>query len=99
MHVDDPVAKCLEERRRVHAVIAGVDDELNSVLEEEVAHRRVALLDRCEPFLRQLRERDAPLARERGAYARRPVGGNCDHVEPAVDQVAEVGALTGDADT
>src|SRR5579864_5838267 len=98
MHVDDAAVERLEERSGVDPVVAGVDDELDVMSLEEVAHRRVALLGRLEGLLRQLAKRDAPLPRELGGHARRAVGRHRHDVESTLDQVAQVGATTGDAD-
>jgi hypothetical protein len=41
--VDDPASICVEERVRVDAVVARVDDELDSVPLEEVAHGHITM--------------------------------------------------------
>src|SRR5581483_11878086 len=97
--VDDPAAEGVEQWRGVDAVVAGVDDELDAVREEEVAHGGVTLIDGSKRSLRQLAERNAALASESRAAARRPVRGHGDDVEAALDQVAKVRTAAGHADS
>src|SRR5260370_8174574 len=80
------------------AVVTGVDDKLNTMAQEEVAHRHVTLLDRLKRSLRQLCQCNVLPARVRRPAARRPVGGHRDDVEAPLDQVAEVRALPRNAD-
>ena len=86
--VDDPARERLQEWRRVDPVIACVDDQLDAMVDEEVAHRSVAVLGRNESLLRQLTQSNPALPSERGAAARRPVGGHGDNVESSIDEVA-----------
>ena len=48
MDVDDAILESLHESIRVDAVIAGIDDELDALALEEIAHRGIALGGRCE---------------------------------------------------
>src|SRR5438309_107509 len=96
--VDDAASKRFQERARVDAVIAGIDDELDAVGHEEVAHRFVALRLRSKAFHRKLSERNVAFACKRGATARRTVGRHSHHLEVALDEVAEIRTFPGDDD-
>src|SRR5260370_38846658 len=80
------------------AVVTGVDDKLDTMAQEEVAHRHVTLLDRLNRSLRQLCQCNVLPARVRRPAARRPVGGHRDDVDAPLDQVAEARGLPRNAD-
>ena len=98
MDVDDAAAKRVHELSGVDPVIAGVDDKLDAVIHEETEHGGIAFFDRSEALLRQLPQREAALAGESGSRARRPVRCHRDHIEAAIDQVAQVRPLAGHDD-
>ena len=41
MHIDDPVRERVEKRPGVDSVVAGIDDQLDAMPDEEIAHRDV----------------------------------------------------------
>jgi len=67
--VEDAAGEGVEERPRVDAVVAGVDDELDAVLQEEVPHGGVALLGGGEGPLGQLAKWNPALPRQLGPAA------------------------------
>src|SRR5882672_5038766 len=98
MDIDDPLLEGFEERIRVNAVVARIDDKLDPVLAEEITHRSVPLLRRAKAFLRKLSQRNVLFARERRGAAGWAIRRHGHHVEAALDQVAQVRSLAGDRD-
>src|SRR5712692_6404351 len=99
MDVDDAARECLDQRRRMHAVVARVHHQLDPLKVEEITHRNIAGFGAFETLLRELAQRKPVITCERGAATRCLVGRDRDDLEPAFDQVAQVRALTGDADS
>src|SRR5450759_3596993 len=95
MNVDDPVSERFDERLRMDAVVARIDDQLHPLAFEEVAHGRVAVVGRSEVLLRQLGQWNSPLTRKGSAATCRPVRRHGDHLESMLDKVAQVRAVAG----
>src|SRR6267378_3971916 len=98
MDIDDPLLEGFEEPIRMNAVVARIDDKLDPMVAEEITHGGVPLLRRAKAFLRKLSQRNALFARERRGAAGWAIRRHGHHIEPALDQVAQVRSLTGDRD-
>src|SRR5487761_813769 len=95
MDVDDTIPECRDEGVRVNPIVAGIDNQLDALAFEEVAHGGVTLRGRCEVFLRQLGEWNSTLPRKAGGATSWTVGRHSAHVESPLDKVAQVRAGAG----
>ena len=96
VHVDDPLAEAVEERRRQQVHVARADDQPHAPLLEPVRHRGVPLHAVVVVLERERGGGDArgrrPLERARVG----PVGRDGAHGQPRVEQRLEVRALAAD---
>src|SRR5207237_6490598 len=80
------------------SVAAGVHHQLHPVPEQPGAHGTVPSLRGLIALLRELAQRQAPLAREGRAAAGGAVGRHRQHAVAPLDQVAQVRAPAGEED-
>jgi hypothetical protein len=76
----------------MYAVVTGINNQLNALAFEKVAHGDITLLGRCVVFLRQLSQWNSALSREGSGATCRFVRRHSDHIESALDKVAQVRA-------